>query len=409
MGSLFSVPIFFVVFRETLEASIIISILLALANQLVGSNVASALDPKVIADAKVSESPPDSSGTEVAIGDDADAAKTLVKEGSDTSSQTAAAADAVLLRRLKFQIFAGAFTGLFIAFAIGAAFLAVFYLEVNDLWGAAEDLWEGIFSLVASFLIWVMGLTMLRMDRAKIKWRLKLRKAFAAKTGTEAGPGSKIKSSRSSKYALFLLPCITVLREGLEAVVFVGGVSLGQSASSIPIAAIVGAVCGLLIGFFIYKSSSRLNLSIFLVVSTALLLLLGAGLFSKAIGDFERYKYNSMVGADVAEAGDGPGSYSVHGNVWHLNCCNPENKTGSYGWAVFNAVLGWTHNATIGSILSYILYWLSVVFALVYMKWSEGRFVLFGYASPAWQRKQEMRAKKVVENGAGSSVETVGV
>jgi high-affinity iron transporter len=75
---------------------------------------------------------------------------------------------------------------------------------------------------------------------------------------------------------LFILPFITVLREGLaafsrkataktdftfflgmEAVIFVGGVSLGQSATSIPIAAIVGLVCGVIIGFFIYEFASR--------------------------------------------------------------------------------------------------------------------------------------------------------
>ena len=32
--------------------------------------------------------------------------------------------------------------------------------------------------------------------------------------------------TRSSKWILFFLPFITVLREGIEAVVFVGGVSL---------------------------------------------------------------------------------------------------------------------------------------------------------------------------------------
>jgi hypothetical protein len=48
-----------------------------------------------------------------------------------------------------------------------------------------------------------------------------------------------------------------MLREGLEAVVFVGGVSLGQSADSIPIAAIVGIICGLLYGFVIYAFASR--------------------------------------------------------------------------------------------------------------------------------------------------------
>ena len=56
---------------------------------------------------------------------------------------------------------------------------------------------------------------------------------------------------------LFLLPLITVLREGMEAVVFVGGVTLGQSATAIPIAAIVGLIAGLACGFLIYAFASR--------------------------------------------------------------------------------------------------------------------------------------------------------
>jgi NhaP-type Na+/H+ or K+/H+ antiporter len=44
---------------------------------------------------------------------------------------------------------------------------------------------------------------------------------------------------------------------GIEAVVFVGGVALGQPAKSIPIAAIVGLVCGLICGYLIYQFASR--------------------------------------------------------------------------------------------------------------------------------------------------------
>lgn len=51
----------------------------------------------------------------------------------------------------------------------------------------------------------------------------------------------------------------------------------------------------------IYASGSRVNLSLFLVVSTNILFLIGAGLFSKAIGAFEKYKFNTGVGGDVAE------------------------------------------------------------------------------------------------------------
>jgi len=64
-------------------------------------------------------------------------------------------------------------------------------------------------------------------------------------------------TARTGKWALFTLPFVIVLREGLEAVVFVGGVALGQSAKSIPIAAIVGIFCGLVCGFLIYSFASR--------------------------------------------------------------------------------------------------------------------------------------------------------
>ena len=43
----------------------------------------------------------------------------------------------------------------------------------------------------------------------------------------------------------------------MEAVVFVGGVSLGQPATAIPLAAIVGLICGLICGVLIYQFASR--------------------------------------------------------------------------------------------------------------------------------------------------------
>jgi len=49
-------------------------------------------------------------------------------------------------------------------------------------------------------------------------------------------------AARAGKWALYTLPFVVVLREGLEAVVFVGGVSLGQLASAITVAAIVGII-----------------------------------------------------------------------------------------------------------------------------------------------------------------------
>jgi high-affinity iron transporter len=80
------------------------------------------------------------------------------------------------------------------------------------------------------------------------------------------------------------------------------------------------------------------------------------------------------LGGDVDDAGgDGPGSYDVKGNVWHLDCCNPESKGSTSGWTIFSAIFGWTNSATLGSVLAYVFYWLMVIAILVTMKVREGR------------------------------------
>ncbi|EJD54574.1 iron permease FTR1 [Auricularia subglabra TFB-10046 SS5] len=355
---LFSVPIFFIVFRETLEAAIILSVLLGIVDQLIYKNAVAAPGSATAAsDGDVEALPP---GWE----------KRLV-------------------RKLRIQIFAGALAGFLIALAIGAAFIAVWFTQASDLFGKAEELWEGIFDLIASIIIFVMGVTMLRMDRAKAKWRVKLMHVFDGK--------NLDRTSRNSRWALFLLPFITVLREGIEAVVFVGGVSLGQKAESIPIAAIVGIICGVVVGYLIYEFASRTTLTVFLVVITNFLLLIGAGLFSKAVGSFEADKFNRLTGGDAAEAGDGPGSFDVRGSVWHLNCCNPENKFDGSGWTIFAAIFGWTNNGTLGTILSYVFYWIAVMGALVYMKFTEGRTTLFGRESKAATARRERAAAGRIE------------
>jgi high-affinity iron transporter len=59
---------------------------------------------------------------------------------------------------------------------------------------------------------------------------------------------------------------------------------------------------------------------------------------------------------------------------------------------IFNAIFGWNNTATLGSILSYVFYWIVIMVVLVYLKWSEGRFSLFGYHSAAGKRRAENQA-----------------
>lgn len=309
---LFNVPIFFILFRETTEAAIIVSVLLS-----------------------------------------------FLKKMFPTES--------LVYKRLRKQIWMGSAAGLFICICIGAAFIAVYYTVLNDLWGNYEDIWEGAFSLVAVLMITIMGLAMLKTERMQEKWKVKLALAMAKK---EDGETKSTIKEKMQKYAFFFLPFITVLREGLEAVVFIGGVSLGISGKSIPIAAIMGMFCGALVGFVIYRGGSLIQLRWFFVVSTIILYLVAAGLMAKAVGYLEQNAWNVIIGGESSDVI----SYRVTTSIWHVSWGDPElNVSTQGGWEIFNAILGWNNTATYGTIISYCLYWLFVVGYLAYSYFKEKR------------------------------------
>nr|CDI51051.1 high-affinity iron permease [Melanopsichium pennsylvanicum 4] len=303
-NKVFAPAIFFIAAREALEASLVIGILSGMLETLV-------LHTK--------------SAQEIALQDSL----------TDQEKQLANARKRTIVKKLRKIVLLGALTGLSIAFAIGAAFLAVFYTQVTDLYGKAEELWEGIFNLVAVLLITPMSLAILRAGNSKRKWKRKLENAFNDPniqpesnnraiqeegestilnnnnnnnnaTSSHSNPAStsfiddhqeivahqengfkttttekmnpleainvvplmtqnqpkfkrlggglfsrksvglsdlKLRMNRGT-LALFMIPLITTLREGLEGVVFIGGVSLGLPATSIPLPAIQASSFG---------------------------------------------------------------------------------------------------------------------------------------------------------------------
>jgi len=183
---------------------------------------------------------------------------------------------------------------------------------------------------------------------------------------------------------MFILPFITILREGLEAIVFIGGVSLGVPAASIPLATASGLAAGSLVGYIIYRGGNAAPLQLFLIASTCFLYLVAAGLFSRSIWYFQQNEWNHLTGGDAAETGSGPGSYDIRQSVWHVNCCNPQLNGGG-GWGIFNAVLGWTNSATYGTVIGYDVFWLTVIvgFGLLRYKETKGRWPFMKVKAPA--------------------------
>jgi len=277
----------------------------------------------------------------------------------------------VAYKKLVRQVWFGVGLGVLIVLIVGGGMIGAFYGLNRDTFANSEYIWEGVFSLIACIIITLMGAALLRINKMRESWRVKIAKLVE---GTETTKSSHPLGHRfklwSEKYAMFLLPFVTVLREGLEAVVFIGGVGLGLPATAFPIPVITGFLAGIAVGYLIYKGGNHTSLQIFLIASTCFLYLVSAGLFSKAVGLFEMNKWNKLVGGDAAEAGSGPGSYDIRQSVWHVNCCNPEIDG---GWGVFNSLFGWTNSASYGTVISYNLYWIVVILMFVALRFEETR------------------------------------
>lgn len=384
----FSVQVFFIILRETLEASIIVSVLLSFINQR-----------------------------------------------THTSAHTEENA-----RSLRLQVWAGGVLGLAICFVIGLAIVACFYIIGQDYWSYAERLWEGVFSLLSSAMITIMGIGLLRINKVmKVKWWVKLGDAYTKDRRTSSsrllgpengandgvgggtsGDADSLESfdshaskrhSFSQKYFLAILPLVTTLREGLEAVVFIGGIGISLPLSSIPLSVALGAAVGCSIGWMLYKGGNKLSLQYFLIFLTCFLYVVSAGLASRGVWFLELEQYvRKCGGLDVSETGSGPGSYDIAKSVWHVNCCNGL-KDG--WWMVLNALVGWTNSATYGSVASYLGYWVMVVamleaklyeekhgvFPLVPVKWQLRRIKKKIRLHEAWREQERQNERLAEERG----------
>lgn len=167
--NLFSIPIFFIVFRECLEASIIVSVLLGLVEQIVSGNdivspnrdhdgsipaltshpgpdhEASPIEEEKTPEGSTSNGNTDQNVNPTEASTPPDSTSEATPEGQENDPTV----NKRLVRKLRLQIFLGAAIGFVIAIAIGAAFIAVWFTQASNLWQKSENLWEGIFSLVA--------------------------------------------------------------------------------------------------------------------------------------------------------------------------------------------------------------------------------------------------------------------
>lgn len=199
----------------------------------------------------------------------------------------------------------------------------VIYFSAGELEGRAEAIFEGIAMLVAAGVLTWMILWM-RKQAINIKGHLEAQIKSALQSGSEVG--------------LLTLAFVAVVREGIETVLFLFGAT--RVAESLPLSVaggLIGLTAAILIGYTIYKGTSRLNLRTFFNVTSLLLILFAAGLLAHGMHEF----HEAEVVPPVIE------------HVWDINSILSEQST--FG-RFLSALFGYNANPSLIEVITYFSY-----------------------------------------------------
>jgi high-affinity iron transporter len=219
--------------------------------------------------------------------------------------------------------------------AVAASFAgaALFNTVAGGFTGRAEQIFEGATMLIGAALLTTMILWMMGQRRVATELRQKVATTVAGAQGS----------------GLFALVFVSVLREGVETVIFLGAASFAATDYSF-----AGALAGLLVagllGYAIFAGSLRLDLRKFFTVTSILLILFAAGLAAQGVHELQE----AHVLPVVLE------------HVWDVN--PPLNPNGSYPLlhengalgSILKALFGYNGNPSLLELVTYLGYLLLV-------------------------------------------------
>ncbi len=203
--------------------------------------------------------------------------------------------------------------------------------------GRAEEIFEGVTMLVGAVLLTTM-----------IFWMMKQRHI-----AHEIEQRVAAQVAKSYNLGLFLLVFISVLREGIETVIFLSAASFVSTDNNI-IGALIGIIAAVFLGYAIFVGSLRINIKKFFSITSILLILFAAGLVAHGVHELEEAK----IIPPMIE------------HVWDIN---PQlNSDGSYpllhekGYigSILKGLFGYNGDPSLTEVLSWLAY-----FALVFILW----------------------------------------
>lgn len=155
---------------------------------------------------------------------------------------------------------------------------------------------------------------------------------------------SKINQSlnKSHSFGLFFLALVSVLREGIETILFLSASTVSQESFSL-LGSILGILIAIVVGVLVYKGSLKINLQIFFKITAIFLIFVAAGLLSYGIHELQE--------ADIIPI--------IIEHVYDINWV--VNEKGVLG-SLLNSIFGYNGNPSLIESLSYVSF---LVIALV--------------------------------------------
>ena len=193
-----------------------------------------------------------------------------------------------------------------IAGVAGACIVAAFAGEIGALFdGVGQEVFQA---------------TVLTLAVLMLGWHTIWMSAQGRKTAQEMRAlGASVRDGSRSLVALSVVIGVAVLREGAEIVLFLYGITAGgdASAGSMAIGGALGVVGGAALAWLMYRGLLTIPAHRLFSVTSALIMLVAAGLASQAIGMFQRAGYVAVLDQPLWDTSRLLSESSLLGKVLH--------------------------------------------------------------------------------------------
>lgn len=225
-----------------------------------------------------------------------------------------------------------------IATAVVASVIAAFSFErfAGGFIGRKEEIFEGVIMLVGALLLTTMIFWMMKRART-IKDRLEHEVAQEV--------------TRHHIYGLFSLVFVSVLREGVETVIFLKAASIITGDQNL-VGALFGIFIAVILGYAMFKGSMKINLKKFFLTTSLLLILFAAGLVAQGVHELQEARLLPVIVEQVWDINpqiNADGSYP------------PLHDKGFIG-STLKGLFGYNGDPSLLEAVSYLLYFLLVFF-----------------------------------------------